>query len=122
MLSHDKLEAAVMKFIMDSKLESFDVEELAAELAPESAGEERESTIRRICGILDSSEFVARKHSSDLYYILDNFFRGTTFLRVPLSWNAESSSRRRVWNRSIPQNSMRTNSNFLPEWFPLRLN
>ena len=38
MLSHDKLEAAVMKFIMDSKLESFDVEELAAELAPESAG------------------------------------------------------------------------------------
>lgn len=89
MLSHDTLEAAVMKFIMGSKQESFDVEDLAAELSPESTGDERESTIRRICGILDSCEFVARKHSSDLYYILDNFFRGTTFLCKPRPMEVE---------------------------------
>ena len=66
MLSYDKLEKAVMQFVMESKQESFDAEELAAELDPQSAGEERENTIRRICNILDSCEFVARKHSSDL--------------------------------------------------------
>ncbi len=83
MLSYDNLEKAVMQFVMNSKQESFDAEELAADLDPQSAGEERENTIRRICNILDSCEFVARKHSSDLYYILNNFFRGTSFLCKP---------------------------------------
>ncbi len=89
MLSYDKLEKAVMEFIMESKQESFDAEELAAELDPKSSGEERENTIRRICNILDSCEFAARKHSSDLYYILNNFFRGTTFLCKPRQFEIE---------------------------------
>ena len=37
----------------------------------------------RLKGILDSCGLVARKHSSDLYYILENFFRGTEFLCKP---------------------------------------
>ncbi len=83
MLSYDKLEAGVLKFLDDSKLECFDAEELAAELDPNAEGEEKETVLRRVCGILDSCELVARKHSSDLYYILDNFFRGTEFLCKP---------------------------------------
>ena len=58
MLSYDQLECAVMKFVMESKQECFDAEELAAELDPQSSGEERENTLRRICNILDSCEFV----------------------------------------------------------------
>lgn len=89
MLNYDKLENAVMKFIMESKQESFDAEELAAEIDPQSDGEDRETTIRRICNMLDSCEFVARKHSSDLYYILNNFFRGTTVLCKPRPFELE---------------------------------
>ena len=83
MLSYDHLEAAVMRFLEESGQEFFDAEELAAELDPQAAGEERESVLRRVCGILDSCGLVARKHSSDLYYILENFFRGTEFLCKP---------------------------------------
>lgn len=83
MLSYDKLESGVMKFLDDSKLEFFDAEELASELEPQAEGEEKETVLRRVCGILDSCGLVARKHSSDLYYILDNFFRGTEFLCKP---------------------------------------
>lgn len=83
MLSYDKLESGVMKFLDDSKLEFFDAEELAAELDPQAEGEEKESVFRRVCGILDSCDLVARKHSSDLYYILDHFFRKTVFLCKP---------------------------------------
>ena len=83
MLSYDKLESGVMKFLDDSKLECFDAEELASELEPQAEGEDRETVLRRVCGILDSCGLVARKHSSDLYYILDHFFRGTEFLCKP---------------------------------------
>ena len=89
MLTYDQLEEAVMKFVMASEQESFDAEELAAELDPHSEGENRENTFRRICNILDSCEFVARKHSSDLYYILDRFFRGTTVLCKPRPFELE---------------------------------
>ena len=80
MLSYDHLEAAVMRFLEESGQEFFDAEELAAELDPQAAGEERESVLRRVCGILDSCGLVARKHSSDLYYILENFFLIKTLL------------------------------------------
>ena len=83
MLSYDKLESAVLQFLDDSKLECFDAEELASELEPQAEGEDRETVLRRVCGILDSCGLVARKHSSDLYYILDHFFRGTEFLCKP---------------------------------------
>ena len=89
MLSYDQLECAVMKFVMESKQECFDAEELAAELDPQSSGEERENTLRRICNILDSCEFVVRKHSSDLYYILDRFFHGTVIFCKPRPFELE---------------------------------
>ena len=124
MLSYDNLEKAVMQFVMNSKQESFDAEELAADLDPQSAGEERENTIRRICNILDSCEFVARKHSSDLYYIstISSAEPRSSASRDRLSWNAESSSRRRVWNLSTRRNSMRMNSNSPAEKSPPRSN
>ena len=84
MVDYARLEKGVMDFIRDSRLESFDAEELAEELCGEKASkEDRETALRRILGILDSCESVARKHSSDLFYILENFFRGTVFYCKP---------------------------------------
>ena len=84
MIDYSRLETEVLEFIRDSKLESFDAEELAEELSGEKASkEDRETVLRRILGILDSCESVARKHSSDLFYILENFFRGTVFYCKP---------------------------------------
>jgi len=83
MLGYDRLELAVLEYVDKSGLEFFDVEELAAELDPQEKKEDRETVLRRICGILDSCELVARKHSSDLYYVLENFFRETVFYCKP---------------------------------------
>ena len=84
MIDYTQLEKKVLEFVRDSKQESFDAEELAGELSGENASkEERETVLRRIIGILDSCESVARKHSSDLFYILENFFRGTVFYCKP---------------------------------------
>lgn len=83
MTDFSELETKVLDFVRDSKQEFFDAEELAEELSGNASKEECETIPRRVLGILDSCESVARKHSSDLYYILENFFRGTVFFCKP---------------------------------------
>ncbi len=90
MSGYDQLEKAAADFIENSKLESFDLDDLNDLLPAGLPEKDRPKELERLGNILDSFSTVARRHSDDTYYILQNFFRGTCFFCKPRKWEIDA--------------------------------